>query len=136
MKEINQFVDAKDIKLPPCEINHRYLLYFSCTLSLFSTFSFGLAISEAGQVVYILAQKLGWEEETYFNPVVLCLVSGPLGIACGYLLAVKLSVLVGGPKRAFLLSNFIAIIMNVIKIIETTPTILIGRFGFGVCSGI
>ena len=42
----------------------------------------------------------------------------------------------GDTKKAFLWSNLISIIFNLIKIIETTPTIMIGRFGFGMCAGI
>jgi hypothetical protein len=44
---------------------------------MFSTFSFGWILAEHGQVVFILAEKLGWENEGFFNYVILCTIAGP-----------------------------------------------------------
>jgi hypothetical protein len=65
-----------------------------------------------------------------------CIIIGPLGLAVGYLVAVRFSMIFGSPKRAFIAANFIGILMNLVKIVENTSCVLTGRFGFGVCCGI
>jgi MFS family permease len=83
----------------------------------------------------VLAQKLGWEQHGLFNNVVLTTIMGPIGIALGSLVSgfvsTKMSL-----KNMLLLSNFLAIFANVIKIQEFTSTILLGRFLFGLCAGL
>lgn len=59
------------------KINHRYLMYFSFVLGMFSTFSFGWILAEHGQVVFILASKLGWKNEGFINYVIICTLAGP-----------------------------------------------------------
>ena len=59
----------------------------------------------------------------------------PIGVAVGSILsgyvAEKMSL-----KKMLMLSNFLAIFANIIKIQEHTVTILLGRFLFGVCGGL
>ena len=71
------------------KINHRYLVRFCFLLGMFSTFSFGWILAEHGQVVFILASKLGWKDEGFINYVILCTLAGPQGIALGYNLGTK-----------------------------------------------
>ena len=42
------------------KINHRYLLQFTLTLVMSSTFQLGWILAEHGQVIFILAEKLKW----------------------------------------------------------------------------
>ena len=79
---------------------------------------------------YILAEKLGWSKSDNTN----CTLLGPIGIAAGSILASYISPKVGIYKM-LLAANGIAVFSNLIKVIETSMTIYIGRLLFSMCAG-
>lgn len=89
--------------------------------------------AENGQVGLVLEQKLGWSssDEQAISVNTLATVLGSLGLAVGSQIAGKL--LTRLDKKAILLySNVLQlVIVAPLKLICSTPTILIGRFLFG-----
>lgn len=87
-------------------------------------------MAENCQVGYILAEKLGWNN----SDITKCTLLGPAGIAVGSMIASKLGPKIG-IKKLLLLSNGIALVANLVKVIETSATIFLGRIVFSICAG-
>ena len=77
-----------------------------------------------------MKEKLKWSKSDNTN----CTLLGPIGIAAGSILASYLGPKVGIYKM-LLAANGIAIFSNLIKVIETSTTIFIGRILFSMCAG-
>jgi len=128
---------SKNVEIikPKHTVNHLYLTCFSLLLAMASAIQVGYILSCNGQVGFVLAQKLGWEQSSFFNNVVLSATLSPMGIAIGSLIggivADKISL-----RNLILVANAFGILFNFVNIQETTPTILLGRFFAGVAGGL
>ena len=82
----------------------------------------------------MLAAKLDWS--VYL--VTLSTMMGGIGVAFGSVLGSKLILMNGNNNiaRIFLWFNIIGFFVNGLKLILNTYTILIGRFLYGVCTGV
>ena len=110
--ELTSIDKEKNLKEPQYEINHSYLVRFSLVLALSASIQSGIALSENGQIGYILAEKLGWEK----TDITKCTLLGPVGIALGSVMGGVI-----GPKvgifRLLIAANGIAVFSNLIKVI-------------------
>ena len=109
------------------EVNHSFLLYFSCILSLASTVQGGFALAESGLVGFALAEKNGWEKTGYLSNLTILTVAGQLGIAVGSLFGEKFSDKFGGIRKAILVSNILNIGACGAKLVEWLPFLIAGR---------
>ena len=120
---------------PKHTVNHFYLSMFALILSIASSIQVGFILAENGQIGFILAQKLGWEQTSFFNNIVLATTVASAGLAIGS----QLGGVIGDRitlRNLMLLSNVLGIFANLIKIQEFTATILLGRFLIGVFGGL
>ena len=96
-------------------------------------------LAENGQTGFVFAEKLGWNKAgtgLYMNTLVT--VAGQLGIAIGSILGSKVILMNSGNNLSRLIYQFnaISLCFNILKMILNTYTILIGRFGYGICCGV
>ena len=121
------------VKAPSYRVKHEYLAAWSFTLMLASTCQGGWVCAENGQVGLVLEQKLGWHssKDQFVSVNTLATVLGSAGLAFGSQLAGNL--LAKFDKKSILLySNVIQlVIVAPLKMVCSTPTILMGRFLFG-----
>ena len=87
-------------------------------------------MAENSQVGFVLAEKLGWSK----SDITKCTLLGPAGIAVGSMLASKIGTKIG-IKKLLMLSNLVALIANLVKVIEHSATIYLGRIIFSICAG-
>ena len=117
-------------------ITHKYMLPWALILAAASSCQTGWAIAENGQVGYILSEKLGWKENG--NEIALmttCTVLGALGLAFGTNLGGNIGSKYG-LRKVLLIANFLNFFINILKQIENTYILFMGRFLFGLCCGV
>lgn len=125
--------------------NHGYITFFTVTFLFGSTLQGGWALAECGQVSLVLDKKLNWgvfsrdkaedEKSAFLNNVTMITVLGHLGMSLGcYIGGMVLPKF--GSRKVIIGANIIAIIFNIIKLIENTTALMIGRIMFGVTMGV
>lgn len=122
--------DSSGSLVPKYKVDHGYLIRFCLILSIASSIQAGWAMAENGQVGYILAEKLRWQP----SDITKCTLLGPAGIAVGSMIASKIGPKFG-IKKLLLAANGLAILSNLVKVIETSTTIYMGRIMFSICTG-
>lgn len=143
MDQKTEKVDDLDVRL--IKTNHGYITFFVLTFLFGSTLQGGWALAECGQVGFVLDKKLKWGvfsinkdgkvEQDVLNNVTLITVLGHLGISLGcYIGGVFLPRF--GSRKVIIGCNIISIIFNLIKLIENTAALMIGRIMFGTAMGV
>ena len=129
------------IDLSDVVVNHKYVMFFVTTFLFGSTFQAGWALAECGQVGLVLDKKLGWNafgddsEQVLFNSLTISTILASVGMGIGGSFAGSLIPRYGS-RKVLLFCNTLAVVFNIIKIIETSAAIMIGRFMFGFLMGI
>lgn len=115
------------------------MTFFVLTFLFGSALQTGWVLSECGQVGLVLDQKLGWnataEDAGFFNYLTIATVlpSPAVGIG-GYFGGTLLPKY--GSRKLIIATNIIALIFNLLKLIEATATIMVARFVVGLVMGI
>jgi len=92
-------------------------------------------MAESGLVGFVLAEKNGWEKTGYLSNLTILTVAGQLGLAIGSLFGERFSYKFGGIRKAILFSNVLNIGACGAKLVEWLPSLIAGRFLFGVFCG-
>lgn len=94
----------------------------------------GWVVAETGQIGFIFDVQLEWgaqqEKGKIINTITLLVLLGTLGQAFGSFLSGKIAPKFG-IRKTILVANFLSLLSNCLRMILTTPTVLIGRFLFG-----
>lgn len=98
-------------------------------------------MAECGQVGLVLDKKLGWnafgtsEESNLFNSLTISTILASVGMGVAGYFAGSL-IPKYGSRKVLLVCNIIALLFNLVKLIENTAAIMVGRFMFGFTMGI
>lgn len=140
MINIEELIDEAIVIRMTSKSNHGYLMFFTLTMLCGSTLQGGWAAAECGQVGLVLDKKLGWNSDQgadtiLLNNVTLVTVLASLGLAIGCQIGGYLLPKYGG-RKMLIAANAIAFIFNLVKLIENTVCIMIGRLVFGITMGV
>ena len=118
-------------------VNHTYLCMFTLVFMMAGSLQGGWVLSESGQVGYVLSQKLGWnkQEGDIMNMYNLVIIVGVFGLAIGSVFGRNITNRFG-LYNTLIGTLVLSTVFNTVKIIESTPCILIGRFCFGLINGV
>ena len=117
------------------KINHGYLARFSFFWALASSIQLGWIISETGQIGFIFDVQLEWgaqaQKGQIVNMITVLVLLGTIGNAIGSYLSGIITPKFG-IRKTIIFCNVLSLLFNLMRMILTTPTVMIGRFLFGI----